>query len=215
MVNNNSKKALFVDHPDLTKEVVISSDSRLKVNKELCKLFADYGWEIEMSILPNILAAYMELIFLLSARIRKYDISFKEAKKEDNRFFDVTEVYKSYYDDLELCKSAYIAKASDDASMPMSMEEKINNIANELGFEWLLSMDETVDFLKDITLVLFEFGKKINTFTHEAGLDIPNYDFVVVHLTNNKVKLPVAKYHIRYEYDGGDPFCFIAKLKEK
>lgn len=206
MVNNRSLKCNsknFVDHPKLTKEVVISSDSRLKVNKELCKIFADYGWEIEMSIFPNIIAAYMEVIFLLAT------------EKEDNNFFDVTEVYKSYYDDIESCKTMYIANGAKDAS-PMPMVEKINNIANDLGFKWLLSMDETIDFLKNITLVLFEFGRKVNTFTHEAGLDFPKYDFVVLHLANNKVKLPLAKYHIRYEYPAdGDPLCFIAKHKEK
>lgn len=172
----NSKN--LVDYPNITKEITISSDSRLKVNKELCKLFADYGWEIDMSILPNIIAAYMEVLFLLTTRL--YDRYLSE----------------------ESCKTLYIADVPKDTTFEPSesMTEKINNIANELGFEWLLPMDETIKFIKDIESVLFEFSKKVNTFTHESGIDFPKYDFVVMHLANNKVKLPAEKYHIRYEY---------------
>jgi hypothetical protein len=189
MVNKENS----VNAPKFTHGVIISSDGRLKLNKELCKLFADYGWEIEMSILPNIIAAYIEVIFLLAT------------EKVENEFCEVIEVYKSYYDDIESCKTMYIAKGIDDES-PMSMIEKINDIANELGFKWLLSTDETIDFLKDITLVLFEFGKKVNTYLDE---------YTIVLLENKKVKL-LEKYHIKYECSSGsDPKCFVAKVKVK
>lgn len=194
MVNKKNSVNVEDCSPKFVRGVIVSSDSRLKLNKELCKLFADYGWEIEMSILPNIIAAYIEVIFLLAT------------EKEDNEFYDETELYKSYYDDIESCKTAYIAKGAEDVTFDpsMSMVEKINDIANELGFEWLLSTDETIDFLKDITLVLFEFGKKL-----ETNLD----EYTSVHLENKKVKLP-EKYNIKYEYSAGsDPRCIIAKIK--
>ena len=109
-------------------KVAAPSDSGLKANNGLCKLFADlsadYGWELEMTILPDILATCMEMIFLLST------------EKEDNEDFVRTEIHKSYFDN------------GIDISMPMI--EKINDIANELGFKWLLSADETVKFLNDI-----------------------------------------------------------------